>query len=53
MRDWWDGSACSYPDQPYNHDRFRRHYSDHHPVVFRLASIVADDQPMVMLAFPL
>lgn len=31
------------PAEPYNHDRFRAHYSDHHPVVFRFKIPSQDD----------
>ena len=30
-------------DQIYNHDLFRRYYSDHNPVEFRLLHVAADD----------
>ncbi len=43
MRDRWDGSLGSYPGEPYDHNGFRRYYSDHHPVAFRLTSTVDDD----------
>jgi len=43
MRGWWDSSIGSYPGDPYDHNRFRRYYSDHHPVVFRMTSTVDDD----------
>jgi len=43
MREWWDASMGSYPGEPYGHNRFRKYYSDHHPVVFRLARTVDDD----------
>ncbi|MGB2986269.1 MAG: hypothetical protein WBE26_10330 [Phycisphaerae bacterium] len=43
MREWRDASMGSYPGEPYDHNRFRKYYSDHHPVVFRLAKTVDDD----------
>ena len=32
-----------YPGNPYVHNAFKQYYSDHHPVVFRLAGTGADD----------
>ena len=32
----------AYPGRPYNHNGFRKWYSDHHPVVFRMR-VAADD----------
>ena len=43
MRGWWDASLGSYPGDPYDHNRFRRYYSDHHPVVFRITSTEDND----------
>lgn len=42
MRSRWT-SSDPYPGEPYNHNRFRQTDSDHHPVVFRIASDAADD----------
>jgi len=36
MEPTWTGPD-PYPGNPYGHNRFRQHYSDHHPVSFRLA----------------
>lgn len=38
---WHEGSP--YPGDPYDHDRFRRRYSDHDPVKFRLRPPAVDD----------
>lgn len=35
MRPLWSAGEA-FPGDPYDHDRFRRCFSDHHPVVFRL-----------------
>jgi len=43
MRGWWDASTGAYPGDPYDHNRFRRYYSDHHPIVFRMTSTMDDD----------
>ena len=32
-----------YPGNPYNHNEFRKYYSDHHPVVFNINPTVDDD----------
>ena len=45
MRDEWDTTQGDYPGEPYNHNRFRAFYSDHHPVVFQLHISNADDDP--------
>jgi endonuclease/exonuclease/phosphatase family metal-dependent hydrolase len=42
MRPRWLGPGA-FPGDPYEHDAFRRFYSDHHPVVFRLKIPSADD----------
>lgn len=42
MRPYWKGTE-PYPGDPYDHNAFRRHYSDHHPVRFRLAASGDDD----------
>jgi endonuclease/exonuclease/phosphatase family metal-dependent hydrolase len=45
FRDNWT-STEPYPGQPYNHNEFRKFYSDHHPVDFRLTiPASADDAP--------
>ena len=44
MRPFWDEANGDYPgDDPYDHNQFRRYYSDHHPVVFRLNIPSVDD----------
>jgi hypothetical protein len=35
--------ADPYPGDPYDHNEFRAHYSDHHPIVFQVNVPVADD----------
>ena len=45
MRDKWDTTQGNYPGEPYDHNRFRAFYSDHHPVVFQLHVPDADDDP--------
>ncbi len=42
MRPYWT-AAAPYPGDPYNHNEFRQHYSDHHPVVFRMVVPEVDD----------
>lgn len=42
MKPGWS-STESYPGDPYNHDRFRAYFSDHHPVVFRINLSPSDD----------
>lgn len=32
-----------YPGSPYNHNEFRKYFSDHHPVVFRMTIPTQDD----------
>jgi len=32
-----------YPGDPYDHNAFRRYYSDHHPIVFRPSVPAVDD----------
>lgn len=36
-------SSDPYPGDPYDHNTFRRYYSDHHPVVFELTLPATDD----------
>lgn len=37
LRDRWDESTLGpYPGSPYNHNSFRKYYSDHNPVVFQM-----------------
>jgi hypothetical protein len=42
MRPFWT-VAAPYPGDPYDHNEFRQHYSDHHPVVFRVNVAGVDD----------
>ena len=42
MRPFW-AEADLYPGDPYDHNRFRQIYSDHHPIVFRLIVPAQDD----------
>lgn len=39
----WSDADGAYPGDPYDHNRFRTFFSDHHPVAFRLATPGADD----------
>lgn len=44
MRSPWAGNSTDpYPGEPYNHNQFRRFYSDHHPVVFQICLPDEDD----------
>jgi hypothetical protein len=43
MTSLWDPVDGTYPGSPYDHNRFRAFFSDHHPVAFRLAIPGADD----------
>lgn len=38
----WD-KPTPFPGEPYSHDQFRKHYSDHNPVVFRLVVPAKDE----------
>ena len=40
---WALSSNEPYPGDPYNHNRFRARYSDHHPVQFLINSVDDDD----------
>jgi hypothetical protein len=42
MQPFWKGDG-PYPGKPYDHNGFRKYYSDHHPVVFRLKGQGDDD----------
>jgi hypothetical protein len=33
----------SYPGNPYNHNEFRKYFSDHHPVMFKMKIPDLDD----------
>ncbi|MFX0194580.1 MAG: endonuclease/exonuclease/phosphatase family protein [Candidatus Hodarchaeota archaeon] len=43
MEDFWTSTEDEYPGEPYNHNLFKQHYSDHHPVVFRIKVSDEDD----------
>lgn len=49
LRDNWTSSE-PYPGQPYDHNEFRKFYSDHHPVDFRLTIPAVDDDAPVRVA---
>jgi len=42
MRPFWTSSA-PFPGDPYKHDEFRKHYSDHDPVAFELTPLPTGD----------
>lgn len=42
MKPKWSG-AGAYPGDPYKHDKFRKYYSDHNPVTFKMSEGVSDD----------
>ena len=44
MKPFWGGSSTdAYPGDPYNHNEFRKYYSDHHPVLFMITIPENDD----------
>jgi len=44
MKTFWEESSTDpYPGDPYNHNGFRKYYSDHHPVVFMMTIPENDD----------
>ena len=44
MKTYWSASSTNpYPGDPYNHNEFRKYYSDHHPVEFRIKVTNDDD----------
>jgi hypothetical protein len=45
MASHWNAADGVYPGNPYDHNRFRAFFSDHHPVAFRLAIPNVDDDP--------
>lgn len=49
MRDDW-ASTEPYPGQPYDHNEFRKFFSDHHPIDFRLTIPSEDDDALVRIA---
>ncbi len=42
VRPFWSGSD-PYPGDPYDHNKFRIRYSDHHPVLFYILGVEDDD----------
>jgi len=42
MRPFWDLDT-PYPGDPYDHNEFRKYFSDHHPVKFKMKVPDADD----------
>lgn len=42
MAPYWNDDA-TYPGEPYVHNEFRKYFSDHHPVVFRMKILSSDD----------
>ena len=42
VKPFWQ-STEPYPGDPYNHNEFRKHYSDHHPVLFKITIPQSDD----------
>ncbi len=42
MRSYWIDET-PYPGDPYDHNLFKQHYSDHSPVIFRLITPAVDD----------
>jgi hypothetical protein len=47
VRDKWTGTE-PFPGAPYNHNEFRKHFSDHSPVVFHVTIPAADDDVAVI-----
>ncbi|MBA7650400.1 hypothetical protein ES703_58204 [subsurface metagenome] len=44
MKPYWEASSSEpYPGGPYNHNMFRKYYSDHHPVLFMMIIPDNDD----------
>ena len=43
MKPHWTGDEPYPGDVPYNHNEFRQHYSDHHPIVFQMVGGSGDD----------
>jgi endonuclease/exonuclease/phosphatase family metal-dependent hydrolase len=43
MAPLWSSESEPYPGDPYDHNRFRQYFSDHHPVVFHITLPPADD----------
>ena len=40
---WEEVHTELYPGDPYDHNEFRKHYSDHHPVLFQVTIPTSDD----------
>ena len=49
MRPFWS-STEPYPGEPYHHNEFRKYFSDHHPVVFRMNVSDQDDDGVGAIA---
>lgn len=43
MKPFWDQNVGLYPGDPYDHNEFKKYYSDHHPVVFKMIIPENDD----------
>ena len=43
VRKRWNEKDGAFPGEPYDHDRFRAYYTDHHPVVSRLKTPSQND----------
>jgi len=43
VKPYWLSGNGAFPGDPYDHNEFRQHYSDHHPVVFTMHIPAADD----------
>lgn len=46
MEAFWN-LPTPYPGNPYDHNEFRKYYSDHHLVVFRMNTALRDDDGVV------
>lgn len=42
MQPYWNLPE-PYPGDPYDHNEFRKYFSDHHPIVFRVLTSLPDD----------
>jgi hypothetical protein len=43
MRPYWDQDTPYPGDNPYDHNEFRKYFSDHHPVMFKMTVPEKDD----------
>ncbi|MBN2461084.1 MAG: hypothetical protein JXB60_05705 [Candidatus Cloacimonetes bacterium] len=43
MKSFWTETGIAYPGEPYDHDLFRKYYSDHNPVSFIIKGGTIDD----------